>query len=45
MTKRQFRSWVRFLLDALEDMEREGDPEKKAAKLAKIIDNLQEILE
>jgi len=45
MTVKQFQSWVRFLLGDLKNMERESDPEKKAEKLAEIIDNLQKTLE
>jgi len=45
MTDKQFQSWVRFLLGDLKDMDQETDTEKKAAKLAEIIDNLQKILE
>ena len=45
MTDKQFQSWVRFLLSALKHMDKESDPEKKAAKLAEIMDNLQKTLE
>lgn len=45
MTDKQFQSWVRFLLGDLKDMDREADPEKKAAKLAEIMENLQKTLE
>jgi len=45
MTEKQFQSWVRFLLGDLRDMDSESDPEKKAAKLAEIMDNLQKTLE
>jgi len=45
MTDKQFQSWVRFLLSDLKDMDRESDPERKAEKLAEIIDNLQRTLE
>lgn len=45
MTDKQFQSWVRFLLGALKDMEKETDPEKKARKMAEIMENLQETLE
>jgi len=44
MTDKQFQSWVRFLLGDLRDMANESDPEKKAAKLAEIMDNLQNTL-
>lgn len=45
MTDKQFQSWVRFLLGDLRDMDRESDPQKKAEKLAEIMENLQKTLE
>lgn len=45
MTDKQFQSWVRFLLGDLKDAFQETDPEKKEAKLAEIMDNLQKTLE
>lgn len=45
MTDKEFQSWVRFLLENLKDMDRESDPNKKADKLAEIMDNLQKTLE
>ena len=45
MTDKQFQSWVRFLLGYLKDMDRESDPQKKAEKLAEIMENLQKTLE
>lgn len=45
MADKQFQSWVRFLLGDLKDMDRESDPQKKAEKLAEIMDNLQKTLE
>ncbi len=45
MTDKQFQSWVRFLLGALKDMDKETDPEKKASKLSEIMENLQKTLE
>lgn len=45
MTDKQFQSWVRFLLGGLKDALQETDPEKKEAKLAEIMDNLQKTLE
>lgn len=45
MTDTQFKSWVRFLLDALLEAREEQDPEKRDAKLEKILDNLQKTLE
>ena len=45
MTDKQFQSWVSFLLGDLRDMNNESDPEKKAAKLAEIMENLQKTLD
>lgn len=45
MTDKQFQSWVRFMLDALLEVQEEKDPEKRDAKMAKILDNLQRTLE
>ena len=45
MTDKQFQSWVRHLLSALRHMDEETDPEKKASKLAEILENLQKTLE
>lgn len=45
MTDKQFQSWVRFLLGSLKDAVQETDPEKKEAKMAEIMDNLQKTLE
>lgn len=45
MTDKQFQSWVRLLLSALKHMDEEEDPEKKSAKLAEIMENLQKTLE
>ncbi len=45
MTDKQFQSWVRFLLSDLREMDCESDPQKKASKLAEIMDNLQKTLE
>lgn len=45
MTDKQFQSWVRFLLTNLKDAVQERDPEKKEAKMAEIMDNLQKTLE
>ena len=45
MTDKQFQRWVRFLLGDLKDMDREPDPQKKAEKLAEIMENLQKTLE
>ena len=45
MTDKQFQSWLRFLLSSLKAMVEEKDPDKKVAKLAEIMDNLQKTLE
>lgn len=45
MTDKQFQSWVRFLLSALKSMDQESDPDKKEAKMAEIMENLQKTLE
>ena len=45
MTDKEFQSWVRFLLGDLKDIKQETDPEKKAAKLDEIMENLQKTLE
>ena len=44
-TDSQFKAFIRFVLDALRDVIEEKDPEKQAAKMAKILDNLQKTLE
>lgn len=45
MTDSQFKGFIRFVLDDLVEIQSESDPEKRAAKLAKVIDNLQKVLE
>ena len=45
MTDKQFQSWVRFMLEALLEVNEERDPEKRDAKMAKNLDNLQRTLE
>lgn len=44
-TDSQFKAFIRFLLDALREVKQEKDPEKRDAKMAKILDNLQKTLE
>lgn len=44
MTDSQFKAFIRFLIDALEDAKKE-DGEKKEEKLNKILENLQSSLE
>lgn len=45
MTDKQFQSWVRFMLEALLEVKEEQNPEKRDAKMDKILDNLQRTLE
>ena len=44
-TDRQFKAFLRFVLDALREVRTEKDEEKRAAKMDKIIENLQKSLE
>ena len=44
-TDSQFKAFIRFVLDALREVKQEKDPEKRDAKLEKILDNLQKTLE
>lgn len=41
----QFKAFLRFLLDALREIANETDAEKRAAKMKKVLDNLQKTLE
>jgi hypothetical protein len=41
----QFKAFIRFVLDALKEVAEETDEEKRAAKMKKILDNLQQTLE
>ena len=45
MTDSQFKGFIRFVLDAILDAQSETNTEKRDAKMAKIIDNLQKVLE
>lgn len=45
MTDSQFKGWVRFLLDALKEVDNESDQEKQRKRLEKVIENLQSTLE
>jgi len=45
MTDSQFKGFIRFLLDALVQMDEEQDETKKKEKFDKIVDNLQKVLE
>ncbi len=44
-TNRQFKSFVRLLLDALKDAESQTDEKKRKEKMEKIFENLQRTLE
>ncbi|MCD7829749.1 MAG: hypothetical protein LUC35_00150 [Clostridiales bacterium] len=44
-TDSQFKAFIRFVLDALREVNEETDIEKRDAKMAKILDNLQKTLE
>ena len=44
-TDSQFKAFIRFVLDALKEIEAETDEEKRAAKMSRVLDNLQKTLE
>ena len=44
-TDSQFKAFIRFVIDALKEINEEKDEEKRAAKMAKLLDNLQKTLE
>lgn len=44
-TDSQFKAFIRFVLDALKEADKEQDEVKRAEKMAKIIENLQKTLE
>ncbi len=44
-TDSQFKAFIRFILDDIKELQTETDEKKKAAKIEKIIDNLQKTLE
>ena len=44
-TDSQFKAFIRFILDDIKELTSETDEAKKAAKIEKIIDNLQKTLE
>lgn len=44
-TDSQFKAFIRFVLDALKDIEEEKDEAKKAQKMERVLDNLQKTLE
>lgn len=41
----QFKAFIRFLLDALKETEKEQDEKKRREKMDKILENLQNTLE
>ena len=45
MTDSQFKGWVRFLLDALKEVDSESNQDKQKKRLEKVIENLQSTLE
>lgn len=44
-TDSQFKAFIRFVLDALRDIAAEKDEKIRAAKMEKVLDNLQKTLE
>lgn len=44
-TDSQFKAFIRFVLDALNEVDKETDEKKRSEKLKKIIENLQKTLE
>lgn len=42
---RLFKAFIRFVIDALKDVDKEQDKEKRNEKMKKIIENLQKTLE
>lgn len=44
-TDSQFKAFIRFVLDALREVKAEQDPEKRNAKMDRILENLQKTLE
>lgn len=44
-TDSQFKAFIRFVLDALREINAEKDEEKRAEKMRKVLDNLQKTLE
>ena len=45
MTDSQFKAFIRFVLDSLQEVKKEKDPAEHEKRLDKIIDNLQKALE
>ena len=44
-TDSQFKAFIRFLIDALRQINAEPDEERRKAKMEKVLDNLQKTLE
>lgn len=44
-TDSQFKAFIRFVLDALREVNAEEDEAKRTAKMERILDNLQKTLE
>lgn len=44
-TDSQFKAFIRFVLDALREINAETDEAKRAAKMERVLDNLQKTLE
>lgn len=44
-TDSRFKAFIRFILDDIKELQTETDDAKRAAKVEKIIDNLQKTLE
>ena len=44
-TDSQFKAFIRFILDALREVEEEKDEAKRKTKMSRILENLQKILE
>lgn len=45
MTDSQFKAFIRFVLDSLQEVKKEKDPAAQEERLNKVIDNLQKALE
>ena len=45
MTDSQFKAFIRFVLDSLQEVKKEKDPAAREERLNKVIDNLQKALE
>ena len=45
MTDSQFKAFIHFVLDSLQEVKKEKDPAEHEERLNKVIDNLQKALE